>query len=79
MNVLHSTAHRPESLPCSVEIESQFGKYAISIEHTENRIVCVRTRVARKGLCQPEEYGAYLKFMNAVARYDQQSMVLIRY
>jgi transglutaminase-like putative cysteine protease len=68
-----------ESLPDDKNIETEFGRYQISIEKTDdNYLNYKRSLLIKKGIYPKEQYGSYRSFRKDVARNDAAQIVLLK-
>lgn len=69
--------YEPEIIPAEINAESDFGSYSLKILVTpENKIICIRKFISRKGLYPSERYNDLIDFCKKVAVSDNLKMSL---
>ncbi|MEM1215864.1 MAG: DUF3857 domain-containing protein [Bacteroidota bacterium] len=67
-----------ESLPKSVELDTPYGQYQLTVEETAEQVVLQRSFRFYDQEYPPEEYAAFRDFLAQVAKADGAKMVLVR-
>jgi hypothetical protein len=67
-----------DELPQSLTIESQFGRYALTLEGQGDQISVVRQMTLQRALVPAAEYKAVRQFFEKIAAAEQSRVVLVR-
>ncbi|HJS55280.1 MAG TPA: transglutaminase domain-containing protein, partial [Chitinophagaceae bacterium] len=70
--------YKPESMPQDAVIESKFGKYRTTVDLDQNKITYTRTMEQFSGQFPKTDYGAMVKFYDAIYKADRNKMVFIK-
>jgi hypothetical protein len=66
-----------EALPSEQNLKNEFGSYEYKIELKNNELVYKRKFLIKKGYYTPDQYEAYRKFREQVARSENSKVLLI--
>ena len=69
---------KPESIPQSVSIQTQFGEYKSKVEYTKNKLSYIRSFQLNKGKYPASEYAGLVDFFDKVSGADDMRCVLIK-
>jgi hypothetical protein len=68
----------PEFIPGKQQIENQFGRYLLSIQQLDGKIVCIRSFSINKNRYPASEYVNLVAFYKKVLKADQTKVVMIK-
>ncbi|MFO8023183.1 MAG: DUF3858 domain-containing protein, partial [Perlabentimonas sp.] len=69
--------YKVESSVPQTSCETEFGTYELNCSVKGNKIFCVRTMKAYRGLFPPEKYEDYFDFYQKIVRADNQKVIFI--
>lgn len=69
---------KPESLPNTVTIANQFGKYLCKVEFKANRLYYIRSFQLSKGRYPANIYADFIDFLDKVSLSDNTKLALIK-
>ena len=69
---------KPESLPQSINIRTQFGEYHSSVGYTKNQLYYIRSFQLNKGRYPASDYASLVDFFDRVSGADNMRCVLTK-
>jgi len=59
-------------------MESEFGRFSVSYTFESNTLLFVRRLETYTGLFEPEKYQDYFRFLQNIARINNQSVAFVK-
>jgi hypothetical protein len=64
-----------EAVPPDLVLESEFGKYSITVHNEDDKVIFVRNLTVKEGMFEPDLYQDYFRFFQSVNRADKQQII----
>ena len=68
--------YAPETVPADAALNGEFGDYRTSYQVREGTLICRRHCAIKGAILTPAQFGEYRRFLVAVAKLDQSTLVL---
>ena len=69
---------KPESIPQSVFLKTQFGEYKAKLEYSKGKLSYIRSFQLNKGQYPASEYASLVDFYDKISGADDMRCVLIK-